>query len=124
MRLASMNQMTLELQPRLAERFATLREFLAHRVREQVKPAKSIAADMDMSPSMLSRKLAPGDGDTQRFNVDDLEAYLESTGDAAAVIEYLASKYMVSDEERKARALRTVEELSTKLQQALESLKS
>lgn len=31
---------------------------------------------------------------------------------------------MVSDEERKARALRTVEELSTKLQQALEALKS
>ena len=70
MRPISMNQMTLELQPRLAERFGSL------------------------------------------------------TGDAAAVIEYLASKYMVSDEERKARALRTVEELSTKLQQALESLKA
>lgn len=38
MRSISMNQMTLELQPRLAERFGSLREFLAHRVREQVKP--------------------------------------------------------------------------------------
>ena len=118
-----MNQLSLELQPRLVERFGTLREFLAHRVREQIKPAKTIAADMDLSPSMLSRKPNPGDGDTQRFNVDDLEAYLASSGDAAAVIEYLASKYMVSDEERKARALRTFEELSAKMQQALEALK-
>lgn len=89
----SKTQLTLSLEPSLVERWATLREFLAHRVAVQAKPAKTIAAEMDMSPSTLSRKLNPGEGDTSRFNVDDLESYLARTGDVAAVIEYLASKF-------------------------------
>lgn len=67
------SQLTLNFEPALPERFRTLRDYLAHRVQVQAKPAKTIAGDMDMSPSMLSRKLSPGDGDTQRFNVDDLD---------------------------------------------------
>lgn len=60
---------------------------------------------MDMSPSMLSRKLNPGEGDTQRFNIDDLENYIKATGDAGAVVEYLAAKYMDSDEAKQRRAI-------------------
>lgn len=84
---------------------------------------KVVAADMDMSPSTLSRKLNPSDGDTQRFNLDDLEAYLESTGDAPAVIEYLIAKYMDNDEARKVRAISRVEQLSNELAVALKFLK-
>lgn len=118
------SQLCLTFEAKLPERFSSLREYISHRVREQAKPAKTIAADMDLSPSMLSRKLNPGDGDTQKFNVDDLEAYLASTGDAAAVIEYLASKYLAGgDEARKARAIDRVERLSAELAQALAILK-
>lgn len=117
------SQLTLAFEPTLPERFATLRDFLAHRVQVQAKPAKSIAMDMDMSPSLLSRKLSPGEGDTQRFNVDDMERYFSETGDAPAVIEYLAAKYMHSDDHRKARAIARVEELSTELARTLASLK-
>lgn len=120
-----MSQLTLNFEPALPERFRTLREFLAHRATVQVKPAKSIAADMDMSPSMLSRKLNPGEGDTQRFNVDDLESFLVSTGDAAAVIEYLAAKFMSGgDAARRARAVAKVETLAKELERALALLKS
>ena len=115
-------QLTLNFEPALPERFPTLRDYLAHRVQVQAKPAKTIAADMDMSPSMLSRKLSPGDGDTQRFNVDDLEHYISATGDTAA-IEYLASKYLCSDESRKVRALARVESLSAELSGLVASLK-
>lgn len=114
--------MTLNFEPALPERFCTLREFLAHRVQVQAKPAKTIAADMDLSPSTLSRKLSPGDGDTQRFNVDDLEHYMKVTGDTSA-IEYLASKYLCSDASRKVRALARVESLSAELQGLVASLK-
>ena len=114
--------LTLQLEPYLASRFATLRDFLADRVDKQRKPAKTIAMDMGMSPSTLSRKLKPGDGDTQRFNVDDLESYMSETGDFAA-IEYLASKYLNSDEARKARAIAQVEELATEMFRALAALK-
>lgn len=116
------SQLTLSFEPTLAERFNSLREFLSHRIQVQAKPAKSIAMDMDISPSTLSRKLSPGDGDTQRFNLDDLEAYMRVTGDTSA-IEYLAAKYLHSDDHRKARAIARVEELSMELTRALATLK-
>lgn len=117
------SQMTFSFEPSLPERFPSLRAYIAHRTPLLAKSSKSIAADMDMSPSTLSRKLNPSDGDTQRFNLDDLEEYIASTGEAPAVIEYLAAKYMDSDESRKARALTKVEKLSAELASALQMLK-
>ncbi len=118
----SQPQLTLNFEPSLPEKYNTLRDFLAYRVQVQQKPAKTIAGDMDMSPSMLSRKLTPSEGDTQRFNCDDLENYIKVSGDTSA-IEYLASKYLCSDESRKARAIARVEHLATELSNALASIK-
>lgn len=122
------SQLTLSFEPSLAERFSSLRSFLAFRVSIQQKSAKVIAAEMDISPSLLTRKLNAGmraeDADTQRFNCDDLEDYLSVSGDAAAVVEYLAAKYLHSDDHRKARAIARVEELATELARALASLKA
>ena len=117
------SQMTFSFEPSLPERFPSLRAYIAHRTPLLNKSAKVIAADMDMSPSTLSRKLNPTEGDTQRFNLDDLEDYIASTGEAPAVIEYLAAKYMDSDDARKARALSKVEKLSAELASALQMLK-
>lgn len=118
------SQLTLNLEPSIPERWASLRAYVAHRIDLQAKPAKTIAADMDIAPSTLSRKLHPGPEDSQRFNLDDLEKYLASTGDAAAVIEYLAAKYLGGgDEARKARAVARVEALTRDLQRALSEIK-
>jgi len=122
------SQLTLNFEPALPERFKTLRAYLAHRVNVQSKPAKTIAAGMDMSPSLLSRKLSagidPDDRDTQRFNCDDLEAYLAETGDVSAVIEYLAAKFMNGgDEGRRARALSSAERLLAELTRVLPTLR-
>lgn len=119
---ASDQQLTLSFEPSLPEKYRSLRDFIAYRVQVQQKPAKTIAGDMDMSPSMLSRKLTPSEGDTQRFNVDDLEQYIGVTGDTSP-IEYLASKYLQSDQSRKARAIARVEQLATEMANALASLK-
>jgi hypothetical protein len=120
------NQLTLSFEPSIAERHATLRDFIAYRIQVQAKPAKSIASDMDMAPSTLTRKLTagrdPDDKDTQRFNVDDLERYMRETKDTSP-IEYLAAKYMHSDETRKARAIARVEALAVELANALTTLK-
>ena len=115
-------QLTLNFEPALPERFRTLRDFIGHRIQVQAKPAKTIATDMDMSPSTLSRKLAPSEGDTQRFNLDDLENYMQVSGDTSA-IEYLAAKYLCSDESRKVRALARVESLSAELSGLVAALK-
>lgn len=120
-------QLTLNFEPALPDRFPTLRKYVAYRVQVNTKTAKSIAADMDMSPSLLTRKLTagehPDDKDTQRFNCDDLEAYLEASGDAPAIVEYLAAKYMDTPEARKARVLARVESMLPDLMAALSSLK-
>jgi hypothetical protein len=108
-------QMTFSFEPALPDRFPTLRAYVAHRASLTNKALKVQAADMDMAPSTLTRKLNPAEGDTQRFNLDDLEAWIASTGEAAAVIEYLAAKYMDTPEARKARLL-------TKLEGALPDL--
>lgn len=118
-----MSQLTLNFEPALPDRFPTLRSFIAHRSGVVSKPMKSQAADMDIAPSTLSRKLNPAEGDTQRFNCDDLEAWIASTKDAAAVIEYLAAKYMDSAEQRQARVLSRVDALLPELLQLVTSLK-
>lgn len=116
--------MTLNFEPGLSDRFSSLRAFVAHRAVVVRKPLKAQASDMDLAPSTLSRKLNPTETDTQRFNVDDLEAWLASTGDAPAIIEYLASKFLDSDEARRARVLSRVEGLLPELAQLVSSLRA
>jgi len=110
-----MSQLTLNFQPELPDRFPSLRAYIAHRSNVVRKSPKAVAADMDIAPSTLSRKLNPAEGDTQRFNCDDLEAWVASTGDAAAVIDYLAAKFLDSDEQRHARVLDRVEQMLPEL---------
>lgn len=123
------SQLTLSFEPALPERFSSLRAYLAFRVSVQQKPAKVIAAEMDISPSLLTRKLnagmRPEDTDTQRFNCDDLEDYLAVSGDASAVVEYLVAKFLHSEsnEHRQARTIARIEALATEFNRALAALK-
>lgn len=119
----AVSQYTLNFEPALPERFDTLRAFIAHRSAVVSKPAKAVAADMDLSPSTLSRKLNPTEGDTQRFNLDDLEAWLHSTGDAAAVVAYLAAKFLDTDTARHQRVVASAEVLLQQLAKLLPELK-
>lgn len=120
---AKASQLTFNFEPSLADRWPSLRAYIAHRAALQNKSLKIIAADMDISPSTLTRKLNPADGDTQRFNLDDLEDYIQSTGDVDSVIEYLAAKYKDSDDARKARTLAKVESMLPELATLLATLK-
>lgn len=115
-------QLTLNFEPTVAERFPTLRSYIAHRSALTAKHLKVQAADMDMAPSTLSRKLNPAEGDTQRFNLDDLEAWLTSTGEGAAVVEYLAAKFLDSDDARRARVVTQAERLLTDLAKLLPAM--
>lgn len=86
-------QLTLSFDAGYAECYATCREFVASRVHMQGKPQKAIAADMDLSPSLLSRKLAQGENDTTRFTLDELEKFMLVTGDISPIY-YLVEKFI------------------------------
>lgn len=116
-------QLTLDFEPSLPEQFSSLRAYVAFRVQEQRLNAMKLAAQMDLSPSVLSRKLHQPAGDSQRFNCDDLEAYITATGDVNSVIEYLAAKYMDNPTAKKARLVSRVETLLSELTMALPALK-
>lgn len=118
------SQLTLNFEPSLPERFKSLREFVAFRVQEQRLHAATLASKMDLSPSVLSRKLNQPEAESHRLNCDDLGAYIAATGDLMPVIEYLASKFSPGgDASRKARALARVESLTAELERTLASFR-
>lgn len=89
----SKRQLTLNFEAGLVDSYATCREYVAARIHQQGRPQKSIAADMDLSPSQLSRKAAQNPDDTMRFTLDDLERFIQVTGDTQPVL-YLVEKYL------------------------------
>lgn len=116
--------LTVSFDPALPEQWSSLRAYVNFRVQEQRLNAASLAGKMDLSPSVFSRKLHQNEGDTQRFNCDDLEAYIKATGDIASVMAYLASKYLETPDARRDRALARVETLSAELAAAVTAMKA
>lgn len=100
-----MQQITLNLEPGITDAYPTCREFLAFRTHQQGRPMKAIAADLDMSPSDLSRKLAQSPDDSRRFTLDDLERWIEVNNDTSPIL-YLVEKYMVDAQAAELEQLR------------------
>lgn len=98
-----MQQITINFDAGVTESYQTCREYIAARVHQLGRPQKAIAADMDYSPSDLSRKLAQNPDDSRRFTLDDLEKYIVATGDKKPVI-YLVEKYLSENDEAMLRA--------------------
>lgn len=116
--------LTVAFDPALPEQWGSLREYVAFRVQEQRLNAANLAGKMDLSPSTLSRKLNQNEGDTQRFNCDDLEAYIRATKDVGSVVAYLVAKFMETPQARESRAIARVEDVLAEAVQALASLKA
>ena len=119
---ANAAQLTLDLDPGLLEKNPTLLDCLRACVYGGTLPLKTIAADCDLSASELSRKLNNNPDDPRRFSVDDLERYVQGTGDVTP-IQYLAAKYLQSDEARRAHALSQATRLLGELGPLLAALK-
>lgn len=118
--VAATSQMTLDFQPGLAERYVSALECVKTCVYSSAKPLKSIAADMDMSQSDLSRKLANNPDDPRRFSLTDLETYIAATNDTTPVL-YLVQKYCVGDDAKQRAALTALANLAPQLQALLKA---
>lgn len=103
-----MEQLTIDFTPSVISTYSRCVEYIAARVHQQGMPQKAIAADMDLSPSQLSQKLGPRDNSSARFTVDDLENYIDATGDREPV-KYLIAKYLANQ---------SIEELERQLEEA------
>lgn len=90
-----MQQVVINFEAGPVESYPTCREYVAALVHQQGKPQKAIAADMDISPSDLSRKLSPSGDDHRKFTLDDFEKFVTTTSDMRP-IHYLIEKYLTS----------------------------
>ena len=88
-------QLVLNFDAGLVESYGTCREYVAARVHQLGRPQKAIAAEMDYSPSDLSRKLSQNPDDPRTFSLDDLESYMDVTGDCQPVY-YLVEKFLMN----------------------------
>ena len=103
---ATKDQLTLDFEPGLADRYGSLKECVATGVYQ--RGLKRVAIDLDQAPSNLSVQLSE-DG-TRHFSVDSLERYIGKTGDTAPIM-YLIEKFLApsqqSDASKKVAAIRT-----------------
>lgn len=88
-----MQQMELKFSGGLVEDYDRLMDLMKARIEASGRLKKQVAADMDISPSKLSRCLPGGD---LNFSVDMLERYIEITGDLDPIY-YLAERFVPRD---------------------------
>jgi len=112
--VSSSHQMSIDFEPGMAERHQSALDCVRECAYTHKHPLKTLAADMDMSQSELSRKLAHNPDDPRRFTLDDLERFIEATGDVTPVY-YLVEKYIEDADLRQRRALSELANLAPQL---------
>lgn len=83
------DQLTLQLEPGLAQRYRSLKECVA--VGIHARGLVLVAGKIDRSPSHLSEALSGSE--RRKFDVNELERYIAETGDLTP-IQYLLDKFM------------------------------
>lgn len=101
-------QRALDFEPGLTEKYPRLIDCIRAQIYMCGRPLKTVAADMDMSQSELSRKLSDNPADPRRFTTDDLEKLIPATG-ALTVIHWMVEKHLQNPEERRDRALTEIQ---------------
>lgn len=112
-----MQQLTISLDRSLTQQFPNFMDVIRASVYDCGRPFKGIAADLDMSVSELSRRLAP-EGDIALL-LKNLPELIRATGDKRPV-SWLVESFFIDDETKQKRV---VDELSKMLPQLHELLK-
>lgn len=107
-------QLTLNFESGLTAAYPTCLEYVAARIHQQGRPQKAVAADMDLSPSDLSRKLA--DTPNRTLSLNDFERYITVTGDTKPVL-YLVEKFLAGGDKD------AIQQQIAELQQRLKAIK-
>ncbi|CAJ0701702.1 hypothetical protein HFK83_03160 [Ralstonia pseudosolanacearum] len=104
------NQMVLDFEPGLTERYASARDVVATGVYQ--RGLKRIAIELDMAPSNLSVQLS--DDPSRHFSLDSAERYMERTGDYTPIY-YLVEKFLGDKRNTKQAALEQIQALGPEL---------
>lgn len=110
----SRRQVALDLDETLVSRFRCVREVVAQGVYQ--RGLKRVAGDLDIAPGNLS--VALSDDPHRKLGVDELEQYIQTTGDKTPIY-YLIARYLGDDAAARDHALGQVASLLENLPQLL-----
>lgn len=112
----SHRQLTLDFDASLVQAHRSLRECVAAGVYR--RGLKGVAADLDLAPGNLS--VALSDDPHRKFGVDDLERYIQATGDKSPIY-YLVARYLGDAAAAREQTLAQVAELLGQLVPVLDA---
>lgn len=105
-------QLSIDFASGLTARFRSLKQACAHAVYASRKGLSGVAADMDMSPSELSKRLSDSDSpDNRPLRAEDVERIIESTGDKTPVY-YQVEKFLQDPKAKRDQALAAMAEMA------------
>lgn len=102
--MSTVNQLSLDFDASLVERHSTCLDCVRQAAYTNRNPLKTIAADMDLSESELSRKLSSNPNDTRHFTLADLEMFIVATNDTTP-LQWLVGKYLTNQQTLQQAAL-------------------
>lgn len=100
------NQLVLDFEPGLTERYSSARDVVATGVYR--RGLKRVAGDLDQAPGNLSVQLS--DDPTRHFSLDSFERYLETSGDMTPLY-YLCEKFLGDQRNGQQAALEQIQAL-------------
>lgn len=109
-----MRQLSLTLEASLTQQFPAFRDVVRASVYDCGRQFKSVAADLDMTSSELSRKLADNPADPIHFPLHLLPELITATGDKRPIL-WLVEKFLDDPDARKQHAVDRIEQLVPEL---------
>lgn len=116
----SNSQFMPPFQPGLTAQFPRFRDILINTVYTSRKGLNGVAADLDQSPSDLSKRLSSEHGDPRPMREEDILGILESTKDVRAIY-WLVEKFIQSPDAQKTQAIAQLAELMPMIQGLVET---
>lgn len=105
------NQLTLDFEPGLVDRYQSLRECVATGVYQ--RGLGRVAISLNQAPGNLSVQLS--EDTTRHFSVDNLETYIEKEGDLTPIY-YLIEKFLSDKSAKKDAAQAQMLSLMSQMQ--------
>lgn len=104
----------------MLDRYATFKDALRSSVYGCGRQFGHIAADLDLSPSRLSRMLADNPDDKLNFPIDLLERIIVATGDESPVL-WLVERFLVDKDIAQQQAIAHLSQLLPKIDSLLKA---
>lgn len=115
-----MRQVELNFEAGLTEQFPEFKDVVKASVYSCGRALKAVAADLDMTSSELSRKLAENPNDPVHFPLHLLPALVKATGDKRPVF-WLVEAFLEDEDVKRSRAVAQLADMLPQLQALLKT---